>query len=167
MPGGLLLWELLLLVAAKNEFNLFGPLLITLLGAGAWLLFRKRMDQKLSKNFSLNEFASADGAEFPADVIENLRQLAKNLQVIRDHFGKPIKINSGWRSPAHNKSVGGVRNSQHVKGKAADIVIEGVTPQQLAAEIEKLIAAKKIRQGGLGIYPNFIHYDIRGTKARW
>lgn len=167
MPAALLLWVLLLLVAAKNEFNLFGPLLITLLGAGAWLLFRKRMDQKLTKNFSLNEFASADGAEFPADVIENLRQLAKNLQVIRDHYGKPIKINSGWRSPAHNKSVGGAKNSQHVQGKAADIKIDGVKPAQLGAEIEKLIEAKKIRQGGLGIYPNFVHYDIRGKKARW
>jgi uncharacterized protein YcbK (DUF882 family) len=154
-------------MAAKNDFNLLPPLLITLLGAFAWLKFRAKMQTRLSKNFTLDEFKSADGAEFPADVVNNLRQLAKNLQVIRDHFQKPIKINSGWRSPEHNKKVGGVSNSQHVKGKAADIVITGVTPGQLAAELEKLIEAKKISQGGIGVYPNFVHYDIRGKKARW
>ena len=89
------------------------------------------------------------------------------MQVIRDYFGKPIKINSGYRSPKHNKNVGGAKNSQHVKGRAAYIVITGVPPKQLAAELEKLIAAKKIKEGGIGIYPNFVHYDIRGTKARW
>jgi uncharacterized protein YcbK (DUF882 family) len=55
----------------------------------------------------------------------------------------------------------------HVKGKAADIVVQGYTPTQLAAVIFKLIEEKKIRQGGVGIYPTFVHYDIRGTKARW
>ncbi len=125
------------------------------------------MDQRLSKNFTLDEFASKDGTETPPDVLENLRELAKNLQVLRDELGKPIKINSGYRSPAHNKKIGGVRNSQHVKGKAADIVVTGLTPTQLAAVIFKLIEQKKMRQGGVGIYPNFVHYDTRGTKARW
>ena len=167
MPVVLFLWVLLLLMAAKNDFNLIGPVLIAFLGAGLWLKLRKRMDQNFTKNFSLKEFASKDGAEPTPDVLENLRELAKNLQVIRDYFGKPIKINSGYRSPEHNRSIGGAKNSQHVKGRAADIVITGVPPKQLAAELEKLIAAKKIKQGGIGIYPNFLHYDIRGTKARW
>lgn len=125
------------------------------------------MDQRLSKNFTLDEFASKDGAITPPDVLENLRNLAKNLQVIRDEIGKPIKINSGYRSPEHNKSVGGVKNSMHTKGKAADIHISGLTPNQIAAVIFMLIEQKKIKQGGVGIYPNFVHYDIRGTKARW
>jgi uncharacterized protein YcbK (DUF882 family) len=89
------------------------------------------------------------------------------LQVLRDYLGKPIKINSGYRSPAHNAKVKGAKNSMHVKGKAADIVVQGYTPTQLAAVIFKLIEEKKIRQGGVGIYPTFVHYDIRGTKARW
>jgi uncharacterized protein YcbK (DUF882 family) len=55
----------------------------------------------------------------------------------------------------------------HVKGKAADITIQGLTPNQIAAVIFMLIEQKKIKQGGVGIYPNFVHYDIRGTKARW
>jgi uncharacterized protein YcbK (DUF882 family) len=147
--------------------KLIPGLIITALGAFAWLKFRGRMDQKLSKNFSLAEFASKDGAETPPDVLENLQKLAKNLQVIRDEIGKPIKINSAYRSPAHNKAVGGVKNSMHVKGKAADIVVTGVTPAQLGQIIFRLIEQKKISQGGVGIYPNFVHYDIRGTKARW
>lgn len=167
MPVVLSLWALLLQVAAKNEIKLIGPLFITLLGAGAWLLFRKRMNNRLSKNFTLQEFASKDGAQTPESVLDNLRELAKNLQVLRDIIGKPIKINSGYRSPEHNKSVGGVKNSMHVQGKAADIVIEGLTPRQVAEQLEILIASKRIKQGGLGIYPTFVHYDIRGKKARW
>ena len=166
MPVVLLLWVLLLLMAARQN-NLIGPFIITLLGVSAWLLFRKRMDQQLTKNFTLNEFKSHDDAEFPDEVVKNLRELAKNLQVIRNHFNAPIKINSGYRSPEYNKSIKGVKNSQHVKGKAADFVISGYTPQQIAVELETLIALKQISQGGIGVYPNFVHYDIRGKKARW
>lgn len=125
------------------------------------------MDQRLSKNFSLDEFKSKDGAPTPPEVLENLQSLAKNLQVLRDYLEKPIKINSAYRSPEHNKSVGGVANSQHVKGKAADISIEGMTPRQVAATIEYFIQTGKMKQGGLGVYPTFVHYDIRGKKARW
>jgi len=163
----LLLWALLLQPVSVDENKLIPGLIITALGAFAWIKFRGRMDQKLSKNFSLAEFASKDGAETPPDVLENLQKLANNLQVIRDEIGKPIKINSAYRSPAHNKAVGGVKNSMHVKGKAADIVVTGVTPAQLGQIIFRLIEQKKISQGGVGIYPNFVHYDIRGTKARW
>lgn len=162
-----MLWALLLQMAAKNNNILIAPVLLTLLGVGAWLYSRKRMSNKLSKNFSLEEFASKDGATTPAEVINNLRELAKNLQVLRDYVGKPIKINSGYRSPEHNKSVGGVANSQHVKGKAADIKIDGMTPREIAATIENFILVGKMKQGGLGIYPNFVHYDTRGKKARW
>ncbi len=168
-PVVLLLWVLLFLVARKDSIKLIGPLLITLLGVGAWLKFRQRMNNRLSKNFNFSEFASKDGAEPTPDVLENLRKLARNLEVIRAHFGNvPIKINSGWRSPAYNKTIpNAATNSQHVKGKAADIVIKGFTPRQIASELEKLIEAKKISQGGIGVYPNFLHYDIRGKKARW
>ena len=167
MPEVLLLWALLLHLANVDASKLIPGLLITVAGILAWQKFRGRMDQRLSKNFTLDEFASKDGAQTPTEILENLRSLAKNLQVIRDEIGKPIKINSAYRSPEHNKAVGGVKNSMHVKGKAADIVVTGLTPTQLAAIIFMLIEQKKIKQGGVGIYPNFVHYDIRGTKARW
>lgn len=167
MPVVLLLWALLLQVVKVDANKIIPGILISLAGILVWQKFRSRMNQRLSKNFTLDEFASKDGAQTPESVLENLRELAKNLQVLRDIVGKPIKINSGYRSPEHNKSVGGVKNSMHVQGKAADIVIEGLTPSQVAEQLEILIGSKRIKQGGLGIYPTFVHYDIRGKKARW
>ena len=167
MPVVLLLWASLLQVVKVDANKIIPGILISLAGILVWQKFRSRMNQRLSKNFTLQEFASKDGAQTPESVLDNLRELAKNLQVLRDIIGKPIKINSGYRSPEHNKSVGGVKNSMHVQGKAADIVIEGLTPRQVAEQLEILIASKRIKQGGLGIYPTFVHYDIRGKKARW
>jgi uncharacterized protein YcbK (DUF882 family) len=153
-------------MAAKNNFNQ----IFLILGAVSLtaLLFKrlKKMDQP-SKNFSWDEFASHDGAEMPDVVKQNIKKLAQNLEVIRSYFNLPIKIDSGWRSEAHNRKIGGVKNSQHVKGKAADIVIKGKTPGEVQNAIEILIKAGKISEGGIGKYPNFTHYDIRGTKARW
>lgn len=149
----------------KNNFNKF--LLIVAVSLTA-LLFKLRLKRdRPSKNFSWDEFASKDGAEMPADVKENIKKVAQNLEVIRSYFNLPIKVNSGYRSPEHNTKVGGAKFSQHVKGNAADIVIKGKTPREVQAGIEYLIKAGKISQGGIGNYPNFTHYDIRGTKARW
>jgi len=121
----------------------------------------------MTENFNIMEFASKDGADFPQEVIKNLYELAKNLEVIRAYYDKPIKVNSGYRSLNHNKSVGGSVKSQHLLGKAADLVIEGITPEQLANGIQMLIDDGEILEGGIGIYNSFTHYDIRGFKARW
>ena len=121
----------------------------------------------LSPNFSLPEFASKDMAAFPASVKTNLAELANNLQVLRDHLEKPIIINSGYRSENYNKSIGGVKNSQHVLGNAADIRVDGISPKVLHGQIQMLIDAGKMKQGGLGLYDTFVHYDIRGYLARW
>lgn len=122
---------------------------------------------KLSKNFNLSEFASHDGAPTPPEVLANLQELANNLQVLRDYLGTPLKINSGYRSPAHNKAVGGAKFSQHVLGKAADISSNKYTHEQIHAAILHLIKEGKMKEGGLGIYNSWIHYDTRGTEARW
>ena len=121
---------------------------------------------KLTKNFTLSEFASHDGAPFPPDVLTNLQEIAKNLQALRDYLGCPLKINSGYRSPAHNKAVGGASKSQHVLGKAADISCHKYTPAQVHAAIQHLIKTGKMQDGGLGQYNTFTHYDI-GTPRRW
>ena len=121
----------------------------------------------MTENFNIMEFASKDGADFPQDVVINLQELADNLEIIRAFYNKPIKVNSGYRSPSHNKSVGGSVKSQHLLGKAADLVIEGISPEELAKGIQVLIDNNKISEGGIGIYNSFTHYDIRGTKARW
>jgi len=122
---------------------------------------------KLSTNFSLSEFQSKDGSETPPMVILNLRKLAKNIQVLRDYIGKPIKINSGYRSPQHNAKIGGAKNSQHLTGKAVDIRVDGMTPKQLFDIIETLQNKGKMDIGGLKAYNSFVHYDIRGNFARW
>lgn len=120
-----------------------------------------------STHFKLSEFNSNDGVVVPKMYRGNIQQLMNQLEVLREELGTPIFINSGYRSPAHNRSVGGVRNSYHTVGKAADIRTFLHSPSQIKATIERLIASGKMKQGGIGLYPTFVHYDIRGTKSRW
>jgi uncharacterized protein YcbK (DUF882 family) len=122
---------------------------------------------KITNNFNLQEFDSKCGREMPSQVITNIIELAKNLQVLRDEVKKSIQITSGYRSPEHNAKVKGAKNSQHITGMAADIKVAGMTPKQVAEVIERLIAEKKMKEGGIGIYKTWLHYDIRNTKARW
>jgi uncharacterized protein YcbK (DUF882 family) len=122
---------------------------------------------KITNNFSLQEFDSKCGREMPSQVVTNIIELAKNLQVLRDEVKKSIQITSGYRSPEHNAKVKGAKNSQHITGMAADIKVSGMTPKQVAEVIERLIAEKKMKEGGIGIYKTWLHYDIRNTKARW
>lgn len=79
----------------------------------------------LSKNFTLKELTktSVGLPNNPTDVeVERLKLLCeKVLQPLRDKYGNPIIVNSGYRSPAVNKAVGGVSSSQHARGEAADI----------------------------------------------
>ena len=123
--------------------------------------------EQLTKNFNLNEFRCKDGTQVPENLLSNIQNLAQQLQVIRDHLGEPVYINSGYRTPSYNKKIGGVNESQHVNAKAADIKVKGKSPKQLAVEIEKLITEGKVKIGGIGIYPSFVHVDTRLKKARW
>ena len=122
---------------------------------------------QVTKNFKLSELEFSDSV--PPDLIANAVELLQNLQVIRDHFQKPVTIISGYRSPARNESVGGAKKSQHMEAKAADIKIAGVPTEEIYNRIDKLMAQGKIKVGGLGLYvgSGFVHYDTRGVKARW
>jgi len=122
---------------------------------------------QVTKNFNLNEFNSKCGRPMPENIKKNIIELIHNLQVIRDEVKVPISITSGYRSPEHNAKVKGAKDSQHVKGTAVDFKVQGLTPKQVAVIVEKLIKEGKIKQGGVGIYPSWVHYDIRGVKARW
>lgn len=98
----------------------------------------------LTTNFTLSELTKSETAlrkglnnEPTQDVISALQSLAFNvLQPVRDHYGKAIKINSGYRSPEVNASVGGSKTSDHCKGMAADIEIAGVANADLAKYIK-------------------------------
>ena len=121
----------------------------------------------MTKNFSKEEFDCNDGSEMPLNVYYNIVKVANQLQTLRDYIKKPINVNSAYRSEEYNAKIGGVKSSQHIMGRAADIAIKGLTPLEVSEIIEKLIEEGNMLQGGLGIYETFCHYDIRGTKARW
>jgi uncharacterized protein YcbK (DUF882 family) len=103
----------------------------------------------------------------PSDILANIEDLAEELQVIRQVVESPITINSGYRCYSHNQAVKGVKSSQHLLGKAVDIVIKGHKPNDTYSLLELLIKDGVILEGGLGKYSTFTHYDIRGKKARW
>ena len=97
-------------------------------------------------------------------------ELVQVLQAIRDHFGAPVVITSGYRTAAHNRAVGGAVYSQHQYGRAADIRVSGVPVEQLAAYAETLLPGT----GGIGRYPpragravGWVHVDTRPAKSRW
>lgn len=121
--------------------------------------YAKEKNVSLSKNFKVKEFRCKDGS----DVIFVAPALVDILQKIRDHFGKPVTINSGYRTVSYNKKIGGATYSQHCYGTAADIKVSGVKPKEVAAYVETLMP----NWGGIGIYKNFTHVDVRDTKSRW
>lgn len=120
---------------------------------------KKNGNEKIQPNFKVSEFACKDGSD-PVFISPKLAEL---LQTIRNHYGKAVNINSGYRTASYNKKVGGATYSQHLYGTAADIRITGVRPKDLAAYIETLMP----NTGGIGIYSNFVHVDVRENKSRW
>mgnify|MGYP001483527525 CR=1 FL=1 len=127
----------------------------------------KGIAMKLTENFSLHEFRCRDGSDVPDEYMENVRELAENLQVLRDKIGKPITVISGYRSPEYNKKIDGARRSQHMLAKAGDLIVKGMTPDEVKAEIVQLIKDGKMKKGGVGLYTHFTHYDVRGFNRRW
>ena len=115
--------------------------------------------------FTRAEFRCKCGGKFcdgyPAEIDMNMVKIADQ---IREKIGKPITINSGLRCKTHNSNVGGVSNSQHLLGNAADLGCPiGCTPAQMASIAEEIMGDT----GGIGIYPWGIHIDTRSTKSRW
>ncbi|WMU93390.1 hypothetical protein EMOOHJMP_00197 [Microcystis phage MaAM05] len=115
---------------------------------------------QLTTNFKLSEFLHGDDAIPAPWILDNIYRLANRLQVIRDLLGKPIIINSGYRSKAHNLAVGGASHSQHLNGMAADIVVSGMP----AKAVQEFL---RHWSGGMGCYQHYTHLDIRPTPVRW
>ena len=111
----------------------------------------------LSNNFSRAEFACKCGCGY--DTVDY--ELILKLEQIREHFDRPITINSGCRCRAHNSAVDGSDNSLHLVGRAADLVVDGIDPQ-LVAEL-----TEQMELGGVGVYDTFTHIDTRVGYARW
>lgn len=117
------------------------------------------------KYFKREEFRCKCGGKYcngyPVDIDANMVKIADE---IRSRIGKQIQINSGIRCKTHNANVGGVSNSQHLYGTAADLGCpSGCTPAQMASIAEEIMGDT----GGIGVYPWGIHIDTRSTKSRW
>ncbi len=122
----------------------------------------------MTKNFKIKEFNCKCGCEMPSEVLINITKLANQLQAVRDFTCYPIIINSAYRCEDHNNAIGSNSSSQHILGKAADIVVSGLDPILDTYDyLDDLMRTGEILQGGLGMYKTFTHYDIRKTKARW
>lgn len=117
--------------------------------------------KQLSAHFKVREFACGDGS----DAVLVAPRLVMVLETIRSHFCAPVVIHSAYRTPQYNAKVGGVTDSQHCYGTAADIVVRGKTPAQVAAYARQLMPD----WGGVGVYAkqNFVHIDVREAKADW
>ena len=113
----------------------------------------------MNKYFSKSEFECKCGCGFD----EVNPKLLKVLTEIRTHFDQPVVITSGNRCEKHNKYVGGVKNSKHIKGIAADIKVKGIDPEDVLAYLD----SKYSDTLGVGVYSSWTHVDVRKFKARW
>lgn len=119
-------------------------------------------NSKISSHFRVGEFACRDGS----DKILVDDALLTVLEEIRMRCGRrPVRVNSGFRTPAYNRLIGGASESYHMKGMAADITVSGLTPPEVASAAE-LALYKNGWSGGLGCYPTFLHVDTRPVKWR-
>ena len=122
------------------------------------------MDSKISRHFSFEEFTKSDTANryhinnaiTDWDVRDNIVALVENvLEPLREAWGGPLFINSGYRCKELNEKVGGVETSQHCKGQASDV---GCTdPYALA----KLVQRMGLVYDQMGIYASFVHLSYR------
>ena len=118
----------------------------------------------ISKNFSYSEFEASDKADEKGicnvittfEVRDAVKALVDTvLQPLRDAWGKPLHVNSGYRCPELNKEVGGMPTSQHVKGEAADVACD--KPVELA----RLAKALRLPYDQMILYPTFVHFSHR------
>lgn len=132
----------------------------------------------ITPHFRVEEFACKDGTPYPAEWVQSrLLPLCETLEVIREAVGKPIRVDSGYRTLAYDQRLydadqgaGNValpQGSQHPKGRAVDIRCGSLRSVQLRDLIAELFIGGKLpRLGGLGLYPTFVHVDIRDRGPR-
>lgn len=113
--------------------------------------------ERLSANFRVREFSCKCGCG--RTLVDD--KLVAFLQQIRDHFGVSVNITSGCRCAAHNKTVGGDPNSSHMQGMAADIVVKGIHPKEVARYAESIGVQR------IGLYDSFVHIGSGSKRLFW
>ena len=111
------------------------------------------------KHFTREEFACKCGCG--QDTVDY--KLVEILERLREWAGAPIVVTSGNRCPPYNESIGGSKNSQHMLGRAADIVVQGKSPFHVYRKLEEWYPDRH----GFGYYEGFTHVDSRTNRARW
>ncbi len=111
------------------------------------------------KHFSRSEFACNCGCGFNTVDYE----LAVIVDDVREYFGQRTTVNSGCRCETHNKDIGGSEHSQHLLGRAADIVVDNVDAHMVSNYLNNKYEYKY----GIGTYKGFTHVDSRSMKSRW
>jgi len=125
---------------------------------------------KLAKNFTFGELTTTSRKELAAknaaeavDFLDAGKALAAMLQAVRDHFGKPVKVHSGFRGRTLNAAVGGADTSQHLTFQAADFHVEGVELVDVFDWIRKssgLAFGQVILEGASPENPTWIHLSL-------
>lgn len=112
----------------------------------------------LGKWFRVKEFACKDGS--PIVFIDE--HLVTILDILRSEIRKPIIITSGYRTPEWNTKCNGAKYSYHMRGMAADIRSDGITPKELASKLNKIVPD----ECGIIVYKSWVHFDTRTSKYR-
>ena len=124
---------------------------------------------KISDNFYRDEFRCLCGCGF--DAVD--KELLEVVEDVREHFNSPVFIvqldlprsrnGSACRCLPHNRSIGSNDSSMHVRGKAADIKVDDVSPTL----VYEYLIERYPEKYGIGLYLTFVHIDVRESKARW
>jgi hypothetical protein len=117
------------------------------------LFFRGNSDKKLQLN-----------TDPPKKYWNNMIETVKVADAARELLGRPLRVNSAYRSPAYNRAIKGSTNSQHLYFRALDL--STTAPKSLAKALNDL-RSQGVFKGGIGVYKSFVHLDTRGTNANW
>ena len=132
--------------------------------------FTEFIDGLSLEHFRAYEFlinTDRPGNRIPPRVLwGNIEPTAHLLELLREHYGRPIIISSCYRAPEYNKRVGGTPKSQHQQFTAVDFSVAGIAARNVAWHCKALRVAGGFR-GGIGSYNNFVHLDTRGRNATW
>ena len=116
-------------------------------------------NMKISEHFKVKEFACKDGS--PVAFVDSY--LICLLENLRRTIEKPVIITRGYRTPEHNKKIGGAKYSYHIRGCAADIIVKGMTPKEVAMALNKIAPGDSC---GIIVERGWTHFDVRRVKYR-